>query len=98
MQNIDFTQPFYVWEDETGTLWCLDGKHRTILLEELILEGKEVTFHTSRNSFADYAKKKGIDIHTLKDLFGHTKVASTEKYMKAFYEEETDQALENMFG
>ena len=62
------------------------------------LKIEEVTFHTSRNSFADYAKKKGIDIHTLKDLFGHTKVASTEKYMKAFYEEETDQALEDMFG
>lgn len=62
------------------------------------LEIEEVTFHTSRNSFADYAKKKGIDIHTLKDLLGHSKVASTEKYMKAFYEEETDQALSNLFG
>jgi integrase len=59
---------------------------------------KEVTFHTSRNSFADYAKKKGIDIHTLKDLFGHTKVSTTEQYMKSFYEEETDDAMDTLFG
>jgi DNA modification methylase len=40
----NFTQPFYVWEDFEGTLWCLDGKHRTILLEELIKEGMEVPY------------------------------------------------------
>jgi DNA modification methylase len=40
----NFTQPFYVWEDFEGTLWCLDGKHRTVLLEELIKEGMEVPY------------------------------------------------------
>jgi hypothetical protein len=36
----NFSQPFYVWEDEdNGVTYCLDGKHRTALLEELIAEG-----------------------------------------------------------
>ncbi len=39
-----FMQPFYVWEDATGVMWCLDGKHRTLLLDELIKEGIKVPY------------------------------------------------------
>lgn len=36
----NFTQPFYVWLDpSTGEVYCLDGRHRTLILEELITEG-----------------------------------------------------------
>lgn len=59
---------------------------------------EELSFHTSRNSFADYAKKSNIDIHTLKDLFGHSKTSTTETYMKDFYETETDNAMDKLFG
>jgi len=32
----EFAQPFYVWEDpEHGVIYCLDGKHRIDILEEL---------------------------------------------------------------
>ena len=37
-----FIQPFYVWEDTDGTHYCLDGKHRTLGLEELVSEGVNV--------------------------------------------------------
>ncbi len=38
-----FSQPFYVWQDpKTKELYCLDGKHRSVILEELITEGIEV--------------------------------------------------------
>lgn len=41
----NFSQPFYVWEDEdNGVIYCLDGKHRTALLEELIAEGYDVPY------------------------------------------------------
>ena len=39
-----FSQPFYVWEDESGELFCLDGKHRVIILEELVNEGYDVPY------------------------------------------------------
>lgn len=39
-----FVQPFYVWEDPAGTLYCLDGKHRTLMLEELLNEGYQVPY------------------------------------------------------
>lgn len=35
----NFVQPFYVWQDpESLDIYCLDGKHRTDILEELIEE------------------------------------------------------------
>jgi hypothetical protein len=37
-----FIQPFYVWEDTTGDIFCLDGKHRTLMLEELLTDGVDV--------------------------------------------------------
>lgn len=40
----DFTQPFYIWEDPDQVRWCLDGKHRTLLLQELIAEGVSVPY------------------------------------------------------
>lgn len=40
----NFTQPFYIWEGNEGIKWCLDGKHRTMLLEELINEGVNVPY------------------------------------------------------
>lgn len=39
----NFSQPFYVWQDpKTETLYCLDGKHRSIVLEELVKEGIDI--------------------------------------------------------
>ena len=37
-----FTQPFYVWQDSENILWCLDGKHRSMILNELINDGVEI--------------------------------------------------------
>ncbi len=38
-----FTQPFYVWQDPSDqTIYCLDGRHRTLVLEELIAEGHDI--------------------------------------------------------
>ena len=40
----NFMQPFYIWEDQNGVRWCLDGKHRTLLLEDLINDKLNVPF------------------------------------------------------
>jgi len=37
-----FTQPFYVWQDMDGPVWCLDGRHRYLILMELVAEGFSV--------------------------------------------------------
>lgn len=58
----------------------------------------ELSFHSSRHSFADYCKRKKVDVHLIKDLLGHSKVSTTEIYMRDFYEEETDEAMDKLFG
>lgn len=57
-----------------------------------------LSYHTSRNSFSDYAKKKKIGIHSLKDMLGHSTVKSTEIYMLDFYQEDSDLSFAQMFG
>lgn len=39
----NFAQPFYVWQDNAdGALYCLDGRHRSLVLEEMEREGVAV--------------------------------------------------------
>ena len=41
----NFTAPFYVWQaPETGIIYCLDGRHRTLLLDELSKEGYDIPY------------------------------------------------------
>lgn len=37
-----FIQPFFVWQDADDTMYCLDGRHRYLVLEELQAEGVNV--------------------------------------------------------
>ncbi len=53
----NFIQPFYVWQSDDGILYCLDGKHRTMFLEELIKEGYDVPY-TLPATFVSCADKK----------------------------------------
>ncbi len=42
IQN-QFAQPFYVWKDPaSGDIYCLDGRHRTLIMQELVKEGYEI--------------------------------------------------------
>lgn len=94
------------WEEvskENGSISAknaLYNKHLKKVCEAVDIE--KISFHTSRHSFADYTKSKKFgdkfDIHTLKDLLGHKKVATTEIYMKGFYKENSDLAIEQLFG
>lgn len=54
----DFVQPFYVWESSDGILYCLDGKHRTIFLEELINEGYDVPYQLPATFVSCNGKKE----------------------------------------
>lgn len=37
--NNNFISPFYVWQDEQGDIWCMDGKRRETVLSRIKKEG-----------------------------------------------------------
>lgn len=62
----NFTQPFYVWEDpENGTIFCLDGKHRTLMLEQLIKEGHNVPYLLPATFIHCESKKEAAKLVTI---------------------------------
>jgi DNA modification methylase len=62
----NFTQPFYVWEDpDNGTIFCLDGKHRTKMLEELINEGHAIPYLLPATFIQCQNKKEAAKLVTI---------------------------------
>lgn len=58
---------------------------------------KEVSMHTARHSIADYAVKQNLGTRELKGILGHQKIATTEVYMRNFYQEENDEVMDKLF-
>lgn len=52
-----FADPFKVWEDPEGKIYCLDGKHRSMVLNELVAEGVQVPYQLPA-VFFDCANKQ----------------------------------------
>lgn len=65
-------------------------------LDILKIDGN-VTFHVSRHSFAQHAVQSGLGLYELMQTLRHTKIETTERYLKGLDEELADQAMNKVF-
>ena len=59
---------------------------------------KNVTFHTSRHTFANLAMKEGVESSKIQGLLAHSSLSTTEGYMGSFGKKEADEALVKVAG
>jgi len=58
---------------------------------------EKVSFHVSRHSFAQYAVESGLDVYELMQTLRHSKLETTQKYLKSLDEELADKAMQKVF-
>lgn len=56
-----------------------------------------VSFHVSRHSFAQHAVESGLDLYELMQTLRHSKLETTQKYLKGLDEELADKAMKKVF-
>lgn len=59
---------------------------------------KPLSMHISRHSFAHIAQAAGAESSAIKNILGHSNLATTERYMGSFDTSKTDETLRNVFA
>lgn len=59
---------------------------------------KSLSMHISRHSFAHIAQEAGAESSAIKNILGHSNLATTERYMGSFDTSKTDETLRNVFS
>lgn len=59
---------------------------------------KSVSMHMGKHSFADYAVKSNVNLLMISKLLGHTRLATTQHYLKDFYQKEETDTINKLFG
>ena len=58
---------------------------------------ENLSFHVSRHSYAQYAVESGLDVYELMHTLRHSKLETTQKYLKSLNEELADKAMSKVF-
>ena len=59
---------------------------------------KPLSMLISRHSFAHIAQESGAESSAIKNILGHSNLATTERYMGSFDTSKTDETLRNVFA
>lgn len=75
---------------------ALINKYLKKIAEKAEIE-KPLSMHISRHSFAHIAQEVGAESSAIKNILGHSNLATTERYMGSFDTSKTDETLRNVF-
>lgn len=59
--------------------------------EKAGIKPEGLSFHVSRHSFADYARRQGGDLYAISKALGHSKLQTTEAYLSSFDQDAVDK-------
>lgn len=76
---------------------ALINKYLKKIAEQVEIE-KPLSMHISRHSFAHIAQEAGAESSAIKNILGHSNLATTERYMGSFDTSKTDETLRNVFN
>lgn len=76
---------------------ALINKYLKKIAENAEIE-KPLSMHISRHSFAHIAQESGAESSAIKNILGHSNLATTERYMGSFDTSKTDETLRNVFS
>lgn len=76
---------------------ALINKYLKKIAEKAEIE-KPLSMHISRHSFAHIAQESGAESSAIKNILGHSNLATTERYMGSFDTSKTDETLRNVFA
>ena len=62
------------------------------------IEGKNVTFHVARHSFADYARQRSGDVYAVMKALGHTSLQVTQQYLRSFDRDAVDRLASDLWN
>lgn len=57
----------------------------------------KLSFHISRHSFANYARKMNMNLYDISKALGHSDIKITERYLSSFDEESLDSEMNRLF-
>ncbi|GAA5522196.1 site-specific integrase [Aliifodinibius salicampi] len=57
----------------------------------------DISFHVARHSFAQYAVEQGLSMYELMQTLRHSKIETTQKYLKGLDEQLADKAMKKVF-
>lgn len=58
---------------------------------------ENLSFHVARHSFAQYAVEQGLSMYELMQTLRHSKIETTQKYLKGLDEQLADKAMKKVF-
>ena len=58
---------------------------------------QDISFHVSRHSWADFARRKGMSVYTISKILAHSSLKVTEGYLKGFDSESIDSEFDKLF-
>ncbi|MEE9408285.1 MAG: site-specific integrase [Polaribacter sp.] len=58
---------------------------------------KPISMHMGKHTFTDYAVKSDVGLLMISKLLGHTRIATTQHYLKDFYHKEESDTINKLF-